>query len=57
MQQLWVNTDCILTIRQLAMEASKVLSAEIRRKHVGRKTISTFNYDASSALQKVGNVI
>ena len=39
------------------MEACKVLSVEIRRKDVGGKLISTFDYDTSSTLQKIGNVI
>ena len=39
------------------MEACKVLSVEIRRKDVGGKFISTFDYDTSSTLQKIGNVI
>ena len=39
------------------MEACKVVSVEIHRKNVGGKIISTFDYDTSSTLQKIGNVI
>ena len=39
------------------MEACKVLSVEIRRKHVGGKFVSTYDYDTSSTLQKIENVI
>ena len=46
----------ILTISQLTMEACKLLSVEINRKDVGGKLVSTFDYDTSSTLQKMGNV-
>ena len=39
------------------MEAWKLSSVEIRRKHVRGKFVSTFDDDTSSTLQKIGNVI
>ena len=38
------------------MEACKLLSVEINGKDVGGKLVSTFDYDTSSPLQKIGNV-
>ena len=39
------------------MEAWKLSSVEIRRKHVRGNFVSTFDDDTSSTLQKIGNVI